>query len=165
METLREHHLSKELLRELFDYHEDGYLIWKERPLSHFNNASDANRFNTPNQGNVVGYFNKRTDSKREGFGYWKTAISMKGKGFKRGNFRVKRYRSCVERGKHNFFLGFYHTPEEAACAYNRAVVWVQPEYYKLNDVVEKDSYNFNGKFFTETLPLIKSGDYDWEAK
>lgn len=79
---LKEEDLTVELLKELFTYHEDGYLIWNIRPLHHFNNVGNCKRFNTPCAGNVAGYFNKRSDSQQEGFGYWRTAVSLKGLGF-----------------------------------------------------------------------------------
>lgn len=227
MEKLTENVLSKELLVEMFDYHEDGYLTWKSRPLSHFENSGNMKRFNTPNSGNIVGYFNKRTDSKREGFGYWRVGISLKGLGFSIGHFklhriiyalhhgvfpeivdhidgdtnnnrisnlrpatneqngwnsfsninsvtgfkgvsyvnaknRVKKFKAGIERGGHTFFLGLYHTAEEAACAYNIAVPHIHKDFYKLNEVEMLDHYEFKGKFFKETLPSIINGSYDW---
>lgn len=86
--TLRECDLSQELLKECFDYNEDGYFIWKERPLHHFSNAGNQARFNTNWAGKRAGYFNKRTDSKREGFGYWKVRITLDGF---QGMFRLHR--------------------------------------------------------------------------
>jgi len=39
--------LSQEILKECFDYYPDtGVLIWKFRPLNHFKNWKDQNRFN-----------------------------------------------------------------------------------------------------------------------
>lgn len=74
--TLSESELTKELLHECFNY-EDGKLIWKERPLSHFSNEGNRKRFNTPYAGKVAGYYNKRTDSKRDDFGYYKVRITL----------------------------------------------------------------------------------------
>ena len=229
MERLKEEHLSVDLLKELFEYHEDGYLVWKHRPSSHFVEVADTNRFNTSNSGNRVGYFNKRTDSKKVGFGYWKAVISLNGKGLSKGYFkvhrliyaihhgyfppivdhkdgdtnnncisnlrevtsqqngwnsekpvsnvtgykgvsysnaknRVKRYRASLSRGHHNFFLGFYHTAEEAAYAFNIAVVYINPHYCRLNELPENQSFTLSGKFFNEVLPKIKDGSFDWEG-
>lgn len=75
--TLKESELTQELLKECFDYHEDGYLIWKERPLKHFKDVGNQKRFNTPFAGKVAGYYNKRTDSKRDDFGYYKVRITL----------------------------------------------------------------------------------------
>lgn len=75
--TLKESQLTQELLHECFDYHEDGYLIWKERPLKHFKDSGNQKRFNTPHAGKVAGYYNKRTDSKRDDFGYYKVRITL----------------------------------------------------------------------------------------
>ncbi len=87
-EKLLEPELTKDFLQECFDYTEDGALVWKERPISHFNSEGNWKRFNTPNVGKVAGYFNKRTDSKRKGFGYWRTAISYQGR---LGHFKLHR--------------------------------------------------------------------------
>ena len=75
--TLKESELTQELLHECFEYHPDGFLIWKERPLKHFNNEDNQKRFNTPWAGKVAGYYNKRTDSKRDDFGYYKVRITL----------------------------------------------------------------------------------------
>lgn len=91
MSKLTEKDLTQELLKEMFDYHEDGYLVWKERPITHFDTESNWKRFNTPNRGVRAGYFNKRTDSNREGFGYYRVGITLKGLGFTIGHFKLHR--------------------------------------------------------------------------
>lgn len=75
--TLKESELTQCLLKECFEYHEDGYLIWKHRPIEHFKNPVNQRRFNTPYAGKVAGYYNKRTDSKRDDFGYFKVRITL----------------------------------------------------------------------------------------
>ena len=75
--TLKESELTQDLLRECFDYREDGSLIWKERPLKHFKDVGNQKRFNTPFAGKVAGYYNKRVDSKRDDFGYYKVRITL----------------------------------------------------------------------------------------
>lgn len=62
--------LTQEYVKECFEY-VDGKLFWKHRPLSHFNSEASMKKFNTPYAGTEAGYFNLRTDSKREGFGYY----------------------------------------------------------------------------------------------
>lgn len=69
--------VTQEYLKECFDY-VDGKLFWKERPLSHFTSEASMKKFNTPYAGKEAGYFNSRTDSKREGFGYY--IVRCKGK-------------------------------------------------------------------------------------
>ncbi len=86
--TLKEEDLTLELIKVCFDYNKDGFLVWKERPLHHFSSEGNCKRFNTPNAGKIAGYFNKRTDSKKEGFGYWRTAITLNGE---RGHFKLHR--------------------------------------------------------------------------
>lgn len=90
---LRESDLTKEILHELFSYHEEGYLIWKTRPLSHFTSEGNMKRFNTRYAGERVGYFNVRTDSKKgkTGFGYYKARVSFKTLKSETGNFKVHR--------------------------------------------------------------------------
>jgi hypothetical protein len=47
---------SQEYLKECFDYDaETGILIWKERPIHHFKNATGMNIFNGTTAGNVAG--------------------------------------------------------------------------------------------------------------
>lgn len=75
--TLKESELTQELLHECFEYNPEGFLIWKERPLKHFKNEGNQKRFNTPWAGKVAGYYNKRTDSKRDDFGYYKVRITL----------------------------------------------------------------------------------------
>lgn len=73
---LDESFLTQEYVRECFTYNKAGILTWNIRPESHFNNEADAKRFNSQWSGKVAGYFNKRTDSKREGFGYYRVRIT-----------------------------------------------------------------------------------------
>lgn len=73
---LDESFLTQEYVRECFTYNEDGTLTWNVRPESHFNNEVDARRFNSQWSGKVAGYFNKRTDSKKEGFGYYRVRVT-----------------------------------------------------------------------------------------
>lgn len=87
MEKLKENELTQELLKECFTY-KDGGLYWRHRPDNHFNNDGDSSRFNTPNSGKLAGYFNKRSDSNRKDFGYWKIRITYKGR---QGIFRRNR--------------------------------------------------------------------------
>lgn len=47
-------------LKETFEYHEDGYLIWKVRPREHFDTTKGWKMFNTRFAGNEAGYLNKR---------------------------------------------------------------------------------------------------------
>lgn len=75
--TLKESELTQELLHECFEYDPEGFLIWKERPLKHFNNEGNQKRFNTPWAGKIAGYYNKRTDSKRNDFGYRIVRITL----------------------------------------------------------------------------------------
>lgn len=89
---ITEKELTQELLKECFSYHEEGYLVWKTRPSYHFNNSGNAARFNTQLSGKIVGYFNKRTDSKKKGFGYWRAGITFKGLGYDEvGHFKLHR--------------------------------------------------------------------------
>lgn len=53
---------SLEFLRELFEYHEDGYLIWKVRPESHFRTVKGCRGFNSKKAGTVAGYYNPRNN-------------------------------------------------------------------------------------------------------
>jgi hypothetical protein len=75
--TLKESELTQELLHECFEYNPEGFLIWKERPLKHFKNEGNQKRFNTPWAGKIAGYYNKRTDSKRDDFGYHIVRITL----------------------------------------------------------------------------------------
>lgn len=77
LDELKESDLTKEILEECFNYHEDGYLIWKKRPKEHFSDLTKYRVFNTINKDKIAGYFNKRTDSKREGFGYWRVGLTL----------------------------------------------------------------------------------------
>lgn len=88
MSKLKEDDLTLEFIKECFTYHEDGYLIWKTRPVHHFKEEVDSRRFNTAKAGKVAGYFNKRSDSKQEGFGYWRLGITW-GDSF--SNFKIHR--------------------------------------------------------------------------
>lgn len=49
---------SLEVLNELFEYHEDGHLIWKTRPESHFRTAQGCRVFNSKKAGSIAGYYN-----------------------------------------------------------------------------------------------------------
>lgn len=75
---LKESDLTKEILEECFTY-KDGQLFWKRRPPNHFLIPKDYRAFNSASAGKVAGYFNKRTDSKREGFGYWRAGLTLGG--------------------------------------------------------------------------------------
>lgn len=77
--AFKEEHLTQEFIKECFTYRDDGYLIWNKRPVRHFSNEVNQRRFNTQHSGTVAGYFNKRTDSKQEGFGYWRVGITREG--------------------------------------------------------------------------------------
>lgn len=74
---LEEKDLTQELLTQLFDYKDDGYLVWKLRPPEHFKALSYYRCFKTESYGKVAGYYNKRIDSKREDFGYWRVGITL----------------------------------------------------------------------------------------
>lgn len=88
LDELKESDLTKELLEECFTYHKDGYLVWEKRPKEHFSDLPKYRVFNTINNGKVAGYFNKRTDSKREGFGYWRVGLTL---GNCLGHFKMHR--------------------------------------------------------------------------
>lgn len=88
LELFNEDTLTKELLRDIFDYHEDGYLLWKKRPPEHFADLKKYRVFNTMNCGKIAGYYNKRTDSKRDDFGYWRVGITL---GTKLKHFKLHR--------------------------------------------------------------------------
>ena len=88
MASFEESFMTKELVREMFDYHESGYLTWKKRPPEHFSNLHKYRIFNTSNKGKRAGYFNKRTDSKQAGFGYWRVGITL---GFHLRHFKLHR--------------------------------------------------------------------------
>lgn len=45
----------RKYLNECFEYQSDGSLIWRERPLSHFNLKWVGVAFNTKNSGNIAG--------------------------------------------------------------------------------------------------------------
>lgn len=75
----KEELLTLEFINECFEYREDGNLIWKRRPLHHFTSNTNKNRFNTARAGSVAGYFNLRTDSKQEDFGYQRVGITVDG--------------------------------------------------------------------------------------
>ncbi len=85
---LREKDLDMEFLKECFNYHSGGYFTWKERPLHHFSTDKVQRGFNTRFSGEIAGYFNKRTDSQQEGFGYWRVGISREGA---LGHFKLHR--------------------------------------------------------------------------
>lgn len=94
---LRESDLTQELLNECFEYsNEEGTLTWKHRPSHHFLSECNRKRFNTPCAGKRAGYYNKRTDSKREGFGYWRICISLNGC---RGDFKLHRIVWLMHKG------------------------------------------------------------------
>lgn len=75
---LSEDDLTQEVVKDCFDY-EDGQLIWKLRPPEHFKELSYYRCFRTESVGKVAGYFNKRIDSNRKDFGYWRTGITLGG--------------------------------------------------------------------------------------
>lgn len=75
--TISESFLTRDLLLECFDYHEEGFLTWKLRPPEHFKSLKSYRCFRTDCYGKVAGYYNKRVDSKRDDFGYWKVGITL----------------------------------------------------------------------------------------
>lgn len=46
---------SAEYLHECFEYHEDGYLVWKARPLHHFKSSHRMNQCNSQFAGAICG--------------------------------------------------------------------------------------------------------------
>ncbi|QDP50289.1 MAG: hypothetical protein Tp178MES00d2C33159851_79 [Prokaryotic dsDNA virus sp.] len=53
---------SWEVLNELFEYREDGHLIWKTRPASHFRTEQGCRVFNSKRAGHIAGYYNPRNN-------------------------------------------------------------------------------------------------------
>lgn len=49
-----------ETLKEMFDYHPEGYLVWKNRPREHFATEQGWRTFNSRFIGNRAGYYNVR---------------------------------------------------------------------------------------------------------
>ncbi len=84
---LSEDALTQDILKTCFIY-EDGKLIWKERPPTHFKDLSFYRCFLTDQAGKVAGYYNKRTDSSRDDFGYWRVGITL---GNAQGTFKLHR--------------------------------------------------------------------------
>lgn len=226
MESFTEKDLNMQLVREMFDYKDGGYLVWKKRPPEHFTSLQKYRVFNTINKGKVAGYYNKRTDSKREDFGYWRVGITLGNnlrhfklhrlifmyhhgylpsvvdhKDGNQENNRIDNLRegdvgknSCNLRLNVNsttgykgvtrssdpkrknlmfrasivfegvtYYLGAYKTAEEAGWAYDEAAKVLHKDFAYLNNVVKKDYYNFNGKFFKTDLykKLIKDYNID----
>jgi hypothetical protein len=77
--TLKEKDLTQKIVKECFDYHEDGYLIWKDRPDYHFAKPSSKKIYTTQKVGKRAGRWHKRTDRTKEGFGYWVTSLTIDG--------------------------------------------------------------------------------------
>lgn len=86
--TLKEDRLDLKFIKECFEYHEDGYLVWKIRPERHFETTASMKTFNTQKAGKQVGSFHKRTDRDKDGFGYWTTNITRYGE---LGHFKLHR--------------------------------------------------------------------------
>ena len=86
--TFKEDRLTQEIVKECFDYHEDGHLIWKERPDYHFATPAGKKTFTTQKVGKVAGRWHKRTDRTKEGFGYWITNLTIAGE---LGGFKIHR--------------------------------------------------------------------------
>ncbi len=84
---LKETDLTQELLEECFTY-AGGQLYWKDRPTNHFKTLSNYRAFVSESEGKVAGYYNKRTDSGREDFGYRRLTLSLGGS---RGDFKLHR--------------------------------------------------------------------------
>ncbi|CAM0068555.1 HNH endonuclease [Vibrio phage K406] len=92
---LKEDDLTQEILQQCFKY-KNGNLYWKERPANHFKNLSDYRAFLTNQEGKVAGYYNKRTDSKRKDFGYWRVGITL---GDAQAPFKLHRLIFLLEKG------------------------------------------------------------------
>lgn len=86
--TFREDRLTQGLVRECFDYHEDGHLIWKDRPDYHFATPTGKKIYTTQRVGKVAGRWHKRTDRTKVGFGYWITNLTIAGE---LGAFKIHR--------------------------------------------------------------------------
>lgn len=84
---LKEENLTQGLLEECFTY-KDGHLYWKDRPTTHFKDLSHYRAFVSEWEGKVAGYYNKRSDSGRDDFGYWRVGISLGGS---KGYFKLHR--------------------------------------------------------------------------
>lgn len=86
--TFKEDRLTQEIVRECFDYHEDGYLIWKDRPDYHFLKSSSKKKYTTQKVGKRAGCWHSRTDRTKEGFGYWVVNLTIGGE---LGSFKLHR--------------------------------------------------------------------------
>lgn len=92
---LKEKDLTQALLKECFTYKE-GKLFWKKRPSGHFSDLKSYRAFCSDMVGTESGYYNKRTDSKREDFGYWRVGLSLCGA---HGHFKLHRLVFLYEKG------------------------------------------------------------------
>ena len=92
---LKESDLSQEVLEQCFTYR-GGNLYWKKRPPEHFKNLSHYRTFLTEFSGKVAGYYNERSDSKREDFGYWRVGITL---GDAQGAFKLHRLIYLLHKG------------------------------------------------------------------
>lgn len=61
---------SVEFLKECFEYHEDGFLTWKKRPLHHFSSSHRMNQCNSQFAGKRAGF--------QHHSGYWYIRMGLK---------------------------------------------------------------------------------------